>query len=43
MIFNSMLRARGFEDLVDVKGGFKALKGSGGFEISNYVCPSTLL
>jgi len=43
MIFNSILRARGFDNLVDVKNGFKAIKESGRFSISNYVCPSTLL
>lgn len=43
MIFASTLRARGYENLIDVKGGFKALKESGNFKISDYVCPSTLL
>lgn len=42
MIFNSMLRARGYQNLIDIKGGFKAIKESGKFSISNYVCPSTL-
>lgn len=43
MIFNSILRARGFDNLIDVKSGFKALKDSNKFKISDYVCPSTLL
>ncbi len=43
MIFNSILRARGFDKLVDIKGGFKSIKESGKFTISDYVCPSTLL
>ncbi len=43
MIFNSTLRARGYHNLIDVKGGFKELKESGNFKISDYVCPSTLL
>jgi hydroxyacylglutathione hydrolase len=43
MIFNSILRARGYDKLVDVKGGFKAIKESGLFRITDYVCPSTLL
>lgn len=43
MIFNSILRARGYDNLVDVKGGFKAIKESGRFGVSDYVCPSTLL
>jgi len=43
MIFNSILRARGYDNLIDVKSGFKALKESGKFQVSDYVCPSTLL
>jgi glyoxylase-like metal-dependent hydrolase (beta-lactamase superfamily II)/rhodanese-related sulfurtransferase len=43
MIFNSILRARGYDKLIDVKGGFKAIKESGKFGISDYVCPTTLL
>jgi glyoxylase-like metal-dependent hydrolase (beta-lactamase superfamily II)/rhodanese-related sulfurtransferase len=43
MIFNSILRARGYDNLVDVKGGFKAIKESGKFHLTDYVCPSTLL
>ena len=43
MIFVSILRARGFDNLVDVQGGFTALKNSGNFNISAYVCPSTML
>lgn len=43
MIFTSILRARGFDNLVDVKGGFKAIKESNKFAVSDYVCPSTLL
>jgi len=43
MIFTSILRARGYDKLIDVKGGFKAIKDSGKFKISDYVCPSTLL
>jgi len=43
MIFNSILKARGYDNLIDVQGGFKAIKDSGGVEVSNYVCPSTML
>jgi len=43
MIFNSILRARGFDNLIDVKGGFKAIKESAKFRVSDYVCPTTLL
>ncbi len=43
MIFNSILRARGFNKLIDVTGGFKSVKESGKFKVSDYVCPTTLL
>jgi hydroxyacylglutathione hydrolase len=43
MIFISTLRARGYDNLVDVKGGFKAIKESEKFKVTDYVCPTTLL
>ncbi len=43
MIFASTLKARGFDNLIDVKGGFTAIKGTGLFSVSDYVCPTTLL
>jgi hydroxyacylglutathione hydrolase len=43
MVFNSILRARGYDNLVDIDGGFNAMKESGHFKMSDYVCPSTLL
>lgn len=43
MIFTSILKARGYDKLVDVKGGFKALKDSGKFKVTDYVCPTTML
>ena len=43
MIFISILKARGYENLIDVKGGFKAMKDSEKFEMTEYVCPTTLL
>ncbi|MFN8152842.1 MAG: rhodanese-like domain-containing protein [Bacteroidia bacterium] len=42
MIFTSILRARGFTNLIDVKGGYKAIKESGKFDLTDWVCPSTL-
>lgn len=42
MVFNSILRARGFDKLIDVKGGFKDIKDSGRFTISSSVHPTTL-
>lgn len=43
IIFISILKARGYENLVDIKGGFKAIKESGKFNITDYVYPNTLL
>jgi rhodanese-related sulfurtransferase len=43
MIFTSILRARGYDNLIDVAGGFKALKESNKFKITDYVCPTTML
>lgn len=43
MVFASILRARGYDNLVDVIGGFKAMKESGKFKVSDYVSPSTML
>lgn len=43
MIFISILKARGYDKLIDVKGGFGAIKSSGKFTLTDYVCPTTLL
>ena len=43
MIFVSILRARGFHNLIDVQGGFKAIKETNAYPITDYVCPTTLL
>jgi glyoxylase-like metal-dependent hydrolase (beta-lactamase superfamily II)/rhodanese-related sulfurtransferase len=43
MVFNSILRARGYDNLIDIKGGFDAIRDSGLFKVSDYVCPTTLL
>ena len=42
MIFNSILKTRGFDNLVDIQGGFKAIKEVGSIPVTDYVCPSTL-
>lgn len=41
-IFISILKARGFQKLIDVRGGFKAIKENGAVPVSVYVCPSTI-
>jgi glyoxylase-like metal-dependent hydrolase (beta-lactamase superfamily II)/rhodanese-related sulfurtransferase len=43
VIFASILKARGYENLINVAGGFAAIKASGKFKISDYLCPSTML
>ncbi|HEY0654398.1 MAG TPA: MBL fold metallo-hydrolase [Chryseosolibacter sp.] len=43
MIFASIMKSRGYENLVDVDGGFTAIKESGRFELSEFVCPTTML
>jgi len=43
MIFISTLRARGFDNLINIDGGFKEIKEKGKFKVSDYVCPTTLL
>ena len=43
MVFISILQSRGYRNLINVKGGFSALKESGKYKITDYVCPTTLL
>ena len=43
MVFISILKARGYNNLVDVAGGFTSIMGSGKFEVTEYLCPSTML
>ena len=43
MVFASILKARGYDNLIDVDGGFSAIKQTGKFKITDYVCPSTML
>lgn len=40
MIFTSILRARGFHNLIDVKGGFKAIKETNDIPLTAFICPS---
>jgi rhodanese-related sulfurtransferase len=41
MIASSILKSRGIHNLIDVKGGFKAIREAG-VSVSEFVCPSTL-
>jgi glyoxylase-like metal-dependent hydrolase (beta-lactamase superfamily II)/rhodanese-related sulfurtransferase len=43
LIFISILQSRGFRNLVDIKGGFDIIKKSNKFDITDYVCPTTML
>lgn len=43
LIFISILQSRGYRNLIDVKGGFKAIRETEAFKLSEYVCPTTLL
>jgi rhodanese-related sulfurtransferase len=41
VIAASMLKKRGIHNIIDVKGGFKAIKETN-ITLTDYVCPSTL-
>ncbi|MCB0669461.1 MAG: MBL fold metallo-hydrolase [Saprospiraceae bacterium] len=43
LTFISILKARGFNNLVDVRGGMEAIKQEGKVKLSDYVCPTTEL
>lgn len=43
MIAASILKARGIKHLIDVTGGFSAIKATNKVGISEYICPTTLL
>lgn len=43
MIFNSLMRARSFHNLIDIKGGFKSIKEASYPSLTEYVCPSTIV
>lgn len=43
MIFISVLKAKGYDNLINVNGGFSQIKKEAVLPISDYVCPTTLL
>lgn len=43
VVFASILRARGYTNLIDVQGGFKALKETNQFEMTDFVPQTTAL
>lgn len=42
MVFMSILQARGYRNLINVEGGFNAIKTIGNFKITDYVWPSKM-
>ncbi|WP_411031681.1 MBL fold metallo-hydrolase [Spongiimicrobium sp. 3-5] len=43
MVFVSILKSKGYRNLIDIKGGLEAIKETGKFSISEYVAPTTML
>lgn len=43
VIFISILKARGFDNLINVEGGMTAIKKNDKFVMTEYVCPTTML
>jgi rhodanese-related sulfurtransferase len=43
MVFVSILRSRGYRNLINVSGGYAALKATGKFELTEFTPPVTLL
>jgi glyoxylase-like metal-dependent hydrolase (beta-lactamase superfamily II)/rhodanese-related sulfurtransferase len=43
MLFVSILRSRGYYNLIDVKGGFNEIKITNKFKLTDYVCPTIML
>jgi|MEHZ01.4.fsa_nt_MEHZ011220582.1_4 glyoxylase-like metal-dependent hydrolase (beta-lactamase superfamily II)/rhodanese-related sulfurtransferase len=41
MIFSSILKKRGIHNIVDIQGGFGAIKKTEGLETTDYICPNT--
>ena len=43
VIFISLAKGLGFNNLINVEGGFKAIENSSKFDMTEYVCPTTML
>jgi rhodanese-related sulfurtransferase len=43
MTFISILQARGYRHLINVAGGFNAIKPTNAFKLTDFVCPTTML
>ena len=42
LIFISLLKSQGIHNLINIKGGFRALKYAELFNLSDYACPTTM-
>lgn len=42
MVFASILRARGFEHLIDIKGGWKAIEAEANIAKTDFACPTSI-
>lgn len=43
MIYASIMKAKGYKKLINIGGGFKALKATEKLPVTDYVCPTTML
>jgi rhodanese-related sulfurtransferase len=43
VIFSSILKAKGYDNLINVEEGFKGIEATGKFKMTDYVCPTTML
>lgn len=43
VIFISLAKGLGFNNMINVEGGFKAIENSGKLDLTEYVCPTTML
>jgi rhodanese-related sulfurtransferase len=43
MVFISILKARGYNNLIDIQGGFKAIKATEKVALTAYLAPTTML
>jgi rhodanese-related sulfurtransferase len=43
MVFVFILKAHGYDKLIDVEGGLSAIKASNKFKVTDYICPTSML
>jgi len=42
VIYISIMKSRGYHNLIDIAGGYGLIRETKGFHLSEYVCPTTL-